>query len=110
MTLWSTVAAAFNLSLRHSDPIQRLPYASLTSTLLRGLTRAPFEKVGLFRRVTSRQHAPSALMGLLAPCLCCPILHKAYDLSQAREVQPLNYTYALTPAILSIPFLGQRIG
>jgi drug/metabolite transporter (DMT)-like permease len=108
--LWSTVATAFKLSLRHLDPIQLLLYASLTSTLVLGLTLALSGKAGLLRRVTPRQHALSVLMGALNPCLYYLVLFKAYDLLPAQEAQPLNYTWALTLAFLSIPLLGQRIG
>jgi drug/metabolite transporter (DMT)-like permease len=38
------------------------------------------------------------------------VLFKAYDLLPAQEAQPLNYTWAITLAILSIPLLKQKIG
>jgi drug/metabolite transporter (DMT)-like permease len=38
------------------------------------------------------------------------VLFKAYDLLPAQEAQPLNYTWAITLALLSIPLLKQKIG
>lgn len=37
------------------------------------------------------------------------ILFKAYDLLPAQEAQPLNYTWAIVLAILSIPVLKQKV-
>jgi drug/metabolite transporter (DMT)-like permease len=46
---------------------------------------------------------------LLNPCLYYLVLFAAYDLLPAQEAQPLNYTWAVTLTLLSIPLLGQRI-
>lgn len=107
--LWSTVATAFKYSLRFLDPIQLLFFASLASTLvllgillLRG-------RLGELRRFTPRQWLQSALFGLMNPFLYYLVLFKAYDLLPAQEAQPLNYTWAITLALLSIPLLGQKI-
>ncbi len=48
-------------------------------------------------------------MGLLNPFLYYIVLFKAYDLLPAQQAQPLNYTWALTLTILSVPMLGQRL-
>jgi hypothetical protein len=37
------------------------------------------------------------------------VLFKAYDLLSAQEAQPLNYTWPVAVAILSVPFLKQSI-
>ena len=49
------------------------------------------------------------MLGFLNPFLYYLILFKAYDLLPAQEVQPLNYTWALTLTFLSIPLLKQKI-
>ena len=67
---------------------------------------------GRWRLVLSysgRQYAQSLALGLLNPFLYYLILFKAYDLLPAQEAQPLNYTWALTLAFLSVPLLGQRL-
>lgn len=58
---------------------------------------------------TGRQYLQSLGMGFLNPFLYYLILFKAYDLLPAQEAQPLNYTWAITLALLSIPLLKQKI-
>ena len=50
------------------------------------------------------------MLGFLNPFLYYLVLFKAYDLLPAQEAQPLNYTWAITLALLSIPLLKQKIG
>ncbi len=88
--IWSTVASAFKLSLRYLDPIQLLLWADVFSILCPALIR------GL-------------ALGILNPFLYYMILFKAYDLLPAQEAQPLNYTWAITLTLLSVPLLGQRL-
>lgn len=48
-------------------------------------------------------------LGLINPLLYYPILLAGYDRLPAQVAQPLNYTWALWMALLSIPLLGQRL-
>lgn len=107
--LWSTVASAFKISLRYLDPLQLLLYAGLASTLTLGLIVIIQGKQRLVFSCSKQQVLKSILLGLLNPCLYYLILFKAYDLLPAQEAQPLNYTWAITLSILSIPLLKQRI-
>lgn len=106
---WSTVATAFKISLRHLDPIQLLFFSSLVSALvLGGITAA----TGSFRRILHydrRAYIESLVFGLMNPFLYYVILFKAYDLLPAQEAQPINYTWAVTLTLLSIPLLKQKI-
>lgn len=52
----------------------------------------------------------SALMGLINPFGYYLILFKAYDLLRAQEAGVLNYTWPVILVLLSVPFLGQKIG
>lgn len=108
--LWSTVASAFKLTLRHADPIQLLLYASAIALIFLGGILTLRGKLGLAFSCTGRQYLRSLVLGLLNPFCYYLILFKAYDLLPAQVAQPLNYTWALTLAILSIPLLGQKIG
>jgi len=108
--LWSTVASAFKLSLRYLDHIQLLLYANIVSIIvltaivtLQGKTRLVFSCSG-------KQYLQSMMLGFLNPFLYYLVLFKAYDLLPAQEAQPLNYTWAITLALLSIPLLKQKIG
>lgn len=107
--LWSTVASAFKISLRHLDHIQLLCFSTLVSTLVLFAVLAAQGKLQSLRTLAARDLGRSALLGLLNPLLYYLILFKAYDLLPAQEAQPLNYTWAITLALLSIPLLGQRI-
>lgn len=107
--LWSTVASAFKLSLACMDHLQLLFYASIFSTItLGGILAVSGGMRGLFA-FSRREWITSALFGLMNPFLYYVVLFKAYDLLPAQEAQPLNYTWAVTLALLSIPLLGQRL-
>ena len=107
--LWSTVASAFKITLRYLDPLQLLLYASLASTSTLALIVIIQGKLRLALSYSKQQYLKSLLLGLLNPCLYYVILFKAYDLLPAQEAQPLNYTWAITLSLLSIPLLKQRI-
>ncbi len=107
--LWSTVASAFKLSLRYFTPPQLLLYASVTSLIVLGAILTIQGKLGLIATCGRKCLIHSLLLGFLNPFLYYLILIKAYDLLPAQEAQPLNYTWALTLALLSIPLLGQKI-
>lgn len=110
VALWSTVATAFKLSLRHLTPLQLLLYASITSILALAAILAARGRLGVVFSYSRRQYLQSLGMGLLNPFLYYLILFKAYDLLPAQEAQPINYTWAITLALLSIPLLKQKIG
>ncbi len=107
--LWSTVASAFKLSLRLLDPLLLLLYASVVSILALGSVLAVQGRMRLLLTCSLRQYGRSLVLGFLNPFLYYVVLFKAYDLLPAQEAQPLNYTWAITLALLSIPLLGQRI-
>lgn len=110
VVLWSTAASAFKISLRYLDPIQLLLYASIVSLVALFTMLVLQGKVGLLFRYTRRQLALSAALGVLNPFLYYLILLQAYELLPAQEAQPLNYTWAIMLAVLSIPLLQQKIG
>ena len=107
--LWSTVASAFKISLRYLDPLQLLLYATAASTLLLAGILTCRGRLGAILSCTRRDFATSILLGFLNPFLYYLVLFEAYDLLPAQEAQPLNYTWALTLAILSIPLLKQKL-
>ena len=108
--LWSTVASAFKISLRFMDHVQLLFYSSIVSILVLGTILGVQGKIGLLFDYSRRQYLRSVVLGFLNPFLYYLILFKAYDLLPAQEAQPLNYTWAITLALLSIPLLKQKIG
>lgn len=107
---WSTVASAFKLSLRHLTPLQLLLYATLTSLVVLAALLLARGRFGAVWRCTRRQYLRSLVLGFLNPFLYYLVLFEAYRRLPAQEAQPLNYTWAITLALLSVPLLGQRIG
>ncbi len=109
VAIWSTVASAFKISLRYLDHVQLLFYSCLTSTLVLGILCLYFFGPGFWRMISPGNIKSSLLLGFLNPFLYYLILFKAYDLLPAQEAQPLNYTWGITLALLSIPLLKQKI-
>lgn len=108
--IWSTVASAFKLTLRHMDHVQLLAFASMTSVGVLLALLAWQKKLALLARLSPRDLLMSLGMGLLNPLLYYLVLFKAYELLPAQEAQALNYTWAITMTLLSIPLLGQQVG
>jgi len=105
--LWSTVASAFKLSLRHLSPDALVVWASLVSTTILGLVLC-FQNKPFFS--SWQQFAPSLLQGTINPFLYYLVLLRAYAMLPAQEAQAINYTWAITMTLMAIPWLGQRVG
>ncbi len=107
--LWSTVASVFKISLRYLTPVELLFYAACFSCCVLFIVLALQRKLHLLLRADWRVWKTSILFGLLSPFLYYLILLKAYDLLPAQQAQPLNYTWAITLSLLSVPLLGHRL-
>lgn len=107
--LWSTVPAAFELSLRYVDHLQLLLYANATSVVVLFAILALQGRLRLLRRYTRRDLLGLAALGVLSPFLYYVVLFKAYDLLPAQQTVPLTFSWAIPLALLSVPLLGQRI-
>lgn len=112
VALWSTIATGFKLGLREFTPGQLVLAGAVASTIF-------FVVVHLVRRartarhtepvLTHRQIAAAVALGLLNPFIYYFVLLEAYDRLPAQIAQPLNYTWAITMALLAIPVLKQRL-
>ncbi|MDN3517734.1 DMT family transporter [Aquisalimonas lutea] len=107
--LWSTVASAFKLSLNYLTPVQLLAWASLVSLVTLGVLLAATGQLRALRATRPADAAYSLALGVCNPFLYYVVLFEAYDRLPAQEAQPLNYTWAFTLALLSIPLLRQRL-
>jgi drug/metabolite transporter (DMT)-like permease len=107
--LWSTVATAFKLSLGALSPVQMLLIACTASIVVMGVILVILGRWHLVFELSRRQYLQSMGMGLINPCLYYFLLFGAFDRLPAQEAQPLNYTWALVLAYLSVPFLKQRL-
>lgn len=106
---WSTVASAFKISLRYVDSLQLLFFSSLVATIVLFIILVSQRKLYLLRKLSRKDYLHSLILGFLNPFLYYTILFKAYLLLPAQEAQPLNYTWGIMIAILSIPILKQKI-
>ncbi|NIQ09027.1 MAG: DMT family transporter [Gammaproteobacteria bacterium] len=107
--LWSTIATAFKLSLRHLSPIELLLFAGFFTTLLLGFILILQKKFDQVFRCRRQDYMLSIGLGLLNPFLYYLVLLKAYDLLPAQQAQPLNYTWAITLSLLAVPLLKQKV-
>ncbi|MFW5823976.1 MAG: DMT family transporter [Marinobacter sp.] len=107
--LWSTVATAFKLTLGYYTPLQMLLVACAASVLVLALLLALQGRLLAAFRLPPRQYLQSLGLGLINPCLYYLLLFAAFDRLPAQEAQPINYTWALVLAYLSVPFLGHRL-
>lgn len=107
--IWSTVASAFKISLRHLDPLQLLLLSCAASIVALAGVLAKQGKLALLKSVNRTNFIRCGLLGALNPFLYYMVLFKAYDLLPAQVAQPINYTWAITLSLLSIPLLGQKM-
>ncbi|MCS5567082.1 MAG: DMT family transporter [Pseudomonadales bacterium] len=105
VALWSTVATAFKLGLTFLTPIQMLWLGCLFSLGFFILARFFVSPTSLTKSACLR----AGLLGLLNPLAYYLILFEAYNRLPAQIAQPLNYTWAITLAILAVPLLKQRL-
>ncbi len=108
--LWSTIASASKLTLSRLSPAEVLLYASTVSTFVLLFIVVFQKKIHKLKTLSRREWITSLGFGLLNPLAYYLVLFKAYDLLPAQQAQIINYTWAITLSLLSIPLLGQRVG
>jgi drug/metabolite transporter (DMT)-like permease len=102
---WSTVATGFKLGLRVMEPVQLLFLGTVISATL----FAVLATVGGHWRPSRRTCMEGARLGVLNPFLYYLVLFEAYERLPAQIAQPLNYTWAITLAVMAVPILGQPL-
>jgi drug/metabolite transporter (DMT)-like permease len=107
--LWSTVASACKLSLKYLTAAELVFYANATSCIVLTGILAFQKKLHLLTTMTGRDWLRSIKLGMINPFLYYLILFAAYDLLPAQQASPINYTWAITLTLLSVPLLGQKI-
>ncbi|WP_246019541.1 DMT family transporter [Corallincola spongiicola] len=107
--LWSTVATAFKWSLQTLSPAQLVFLAALFSTLFLGIVVGWQKKLHLLFSTFLQRPLQFALLGAINPCLYYWVLFEAYDRLPAQQAQTLNYTWAITLTLLSVPLLKHRV-
>ena len=107
--LWSTVATGFKLGLRELAPLELLWLGAVTSFVFFAVASLVTGRWPAIRALSGRDWLRLGALGLLNPFLYYLILFEAYARLPAQIAQPLNYTWAITLALLAIPVLGQRM-
>jgi len=107
--LWSTVATAFKLALRELDVLQLLAYSVSCSALVLLFILFCQGRLSLLRRYASETPGYFLVMGLVNPVIYYLVLLQAYALLPAQQAQAINYTWAITLALLAVPLLGHRL-
>ena len=103
--LWSTVATGFKLGLSVLAPLQLLLVATIISAAVFVVAASATASWEISRRSVTE----AAAFGLINPCLYYLVLFEAYDRLPAQIAQPLNYTWAITLALLAVPLLKQQL-
>jgi len=107
--LWSTVASAFKLSLRHLEPLQLVFFASVISAVVLFIILAVQNKILLLLQYPKKQLPICLLLGLLNPCLYYFALFEAYDRLPAQDALSINYSWPIMLVVFSIFILKQRV-
>ena len=108
--LWSSIATAFKLSLRYLDIWQLLLVSSFSASACLFLIIAIQGKLNLLAKLGRTTLLRLLGFGLLNPFCYYLVLFKAYELLPAQVAQALNYTWAITLMLLSIPILKHKVG
>lgn len=107
--LWSTVATAFKLALRELDVLQLLAYSVCCSALALLCILWWQGRLPLLRQYAIETPGYFLLMGLVNPVIYYLVLLHAYDLLPAQQAQAINYTWAISLALLAVPILGHSL-
>lgn len=107
--LWSTVGSASKITLSHITPTQFVFYSSLVSIVVLFLIILFQGKLGALLQFRKQELVTSIGYGFLNPFAYYLVLFKAYDLLPAQQAQIINYTWALSMTLLSIPLLKQHV-
>lgn len=107
--LWSTIATAFKIALKHLDPWQLVFWSVATSTILLTIIVIIQGKTGLILSQFKQSSGLFLLLGFLNPFLYHVALFGAYDLLPAQQAQALNYSWPMALTLLAIPLLGRKL-
>lgn len=112
---WSTIAAAFKISLPYYSDVLDLHilhllfYSSLVSTIALFLHLLFLKKLNLLKAFSKTDYLRSAMLGFLNPFLYYFVLLNAYSILSAQEAMTINWLWPMALVLLSIPLLRQKI-
>ena len=106
---WSTVATAFKVALSYLSVFEMLFIATLTAFCIFVVLMTVDKSWGEIRKLSRKNVALTALMGLLNPVAYYMVLFTSYDYLPAQVAQPLNYFWPIALLILLALFNHQPI-
>ncbi len=109
MLLWSTVAAAFKLTLRYLSAEELVWWASWVSCSVLCMLVAVSGRLRALGRYLRAHWRDALVLGMINPFVYYWTLFGAYERLPAQEAQAINYTWALVLMFLSVPILGHRL-
>ena len=107
--LWSTSATAIKLALDVLDVFQLLFFSTLTSAIILCSIVCYQGRRTLFVNAIKTKLSYFLGMAILNPLVFYFLLFSAYGRLPAQQAQTINYTWAITLGLLSVPLLGQRL-
>jgi drug/metabolite transporter (DMT)-like permease len=107
--LWSTVATAFKIALQYNGVLPLLTGASVTSLLCISAALAVQGKFIGAAKTVGAHWKTTVMLGAINPIIYYLVLFEAYDRLPAQVAQPVNYTWAITLALLSVPILKHSL-
>ncbi len=107
--LWSTVATAFKFALISHTPAQVLLWSVSVSVVTLWSIVALSKKFRIVIPTLIANWQVLCLIALINPTIYYLVLFEAYDRLPAQLAQPINYTWAIMLALLSVPVLKQKL-
>ncbi|WP_108123994.1 DMT family transporter [Saccharospirillum mangrovi] len=107
--LWSTVATAFKVALSQVSVSQLMAGAAVFSILALMATLAIRGELNMAVARLWADRKAAFQLGLINPVIYYAVLFEAYDRLPAQVAQPVNYTWAITLGLLSVPLLGHKL-
>jgi len=108
--LWSTSATAIKLALDVLDIFQLLFFSTLTSAIILSSIVCYQGRCALLFDAIKTKMSYFLGIAILNPLVFYFLLFSAYGRLPAQQAQTINYTWAITLGLLSVPLLGQRLG
>ncbi len=107
--IWSTVPAAFKVTLRYVSYLQLLFYSTTVSAIVLSMIVFLEGKAALLKSYSMRQYVYSASLGVINPFLYYTVLFKAYSLLPAQQALTLNFVWPVLTMLMSAPILKQKL-
>lgn len=107
--LWSTVATAFKLALDYLTPIQLLTIAALVSVATFAVIISWQGRWQEALQIGGKRYKFYIFQGFINPFAYYLVLFSAYNALPAQQAQAINYSWAITMALLAVPILKQKL-